>query len=287
MLPHTVMQTETHCFFKQPELIIFKGNFDNLVIKTCMNVFKYALCASVLWQQHIDSLPGRNSPMTQAVVSVLKHLAVRNGQPAVSFHFQEKKPIYHFCLNKWTENCNISSNVKHIPINKLLRDSAGDRGRYSEPMSHSVLRNNSFHSPLTVFRYQQVALLPVGIPLFSLAEDGWTFRDELTCQNRNLPQRSSTFCCCTRSADKLCFCLNGSCESEQPITAVSCSTSRQEATWKKKRGERKRKRERVGEGGSPLDFIVLLSRRSKKQMLLAIKWWLTQHKGACLFACLE
>lgn len=122
---------------------------------------------------------------------------------------------------------------------------------------------------------------------FSLAEDGWTFRDELTCQNRNLAQHSSTFCCCTRSADKLCFCLNGSCESEQPITAVSCSTSRQEATWKKKRGERKRKRERELERGAPLDFIVLLSRRSKKQMLLAIKWWLTQHKGACLFACLE
>lgn len=98
--------------------------------------------------------------------------------------------------------------------------------------------------------FSDIALLPVGIPLFSLAEDGWTFRDELTCQNRNLAQHSSTFCCCTRSADKLCFCLNGSCESEQPITAVSCSTSRQEATWKKKRGERKRKRERELERGA-------------------------------------
>lgn len=41
---------------------------------------------------------------------------------------------------------------------------------------------------------------------------------------------------------------------------------------KEKKGrEKAEERERAGEGGSPLDFIVLLSRRSKKQMLLAIK----------------
>lgn len=54
----------------------------------------------------------------------------------------------------------------------------------------------------------------------------------------------------------------------------------------RKEGERESGRERELERGSLLDFIVLLSRRSKKQMLLAIKWWLTQQKGAFLFACL-